>query len=137
MLDTFKFHHIGVAVNNIEATTAIYVHGGYKQSETIFDPIQNVNICWLTKDFMPTIELLAPVDENSPINKILAKNGVIPYHICYMVADIGQAIKDLRRLKYTLVSKSEPAVAINNCNVCFLFNKHIGLIELVEEPANI
>lgn len=137
MLDTFKFHHIGVAVKDIEATAAVYVVGGYKQSKTIFDPIQNVNICWLIKDGMPIVELLAPVDENSPVNKTLEKNGVTPYHTCYIVDDIESAIKELRKQKYVVVSKPEPAVAINSCKVAFLYNKNIGLIELVEEPANI
>ena len=47
MLDSMKFHHIGVAVKGIQATAAVYVAGGYKQSETIFDPEQNVDICWV------------------------------------------------------------------------------------------
>ena len=43
-----KFHHIGVAVKDIDATAAMYEDGGYRMSEIIFDPIQNVNICWLS-----------------------------------------------------------------------------------------
>ena len=137
MLDSMKFHHIGIAVKEIEKTAAVYVQGGYNKSTITFDPIQNVNICWLVKDGMPTIELLAPVDEKSPVNKTLEKNGVTPYHTCYIVDDIESAVKELRKQKYIIVSKPEPAVAINNCKVAFLYNKNIGLIELVEEPANI
>lgn len=132
-----KFHHIGIAVKEIEKTAAVYVQGGYNKSTITFDPIQNVNICWLVKDGMPTFELLAPVDEKSPVNKTLEKNGVTPYHTCYIVDDIESAVKELRKQKYIIVSKPEPAVAINNCKVAFLYNKNIGLIELVEEPANI
>lgn len=137
MLDSMKFHHIGIAVKEIEKTAAVYVQGGYNKSTITFDPIQNVNICWLVKDGMPTFELLAPVDEKSPVNKTLEKNGVTPYHTCYIVDDIESAVKELRKQKYIIVSKPEPAVAINNCKVAFLYNKNIGLIELVEEPANI
>ena len=137
MLESMKFHHIGVAVNSIEATSAVYVAGGYKQSETIFDPKQNVNICWLTKEGMPIVELLEPVDETSPVSKTLEKNGVTPYHTCYIVDDIEQAVKDLRKMKYVVVSKPIEAVAIHGCKVSFLFNKNVGLIELVEAPANI
>lgn len=137
MLKSMKFHHIGVAVKDISATAAVYVTGGYKQSDTIFDPIQNVNICWLTKENMPVVELLEPVDETSPVNKILEKNGVTPYHTCYIVDEIELAMKELRKLKYIVVSKPAEAVAIHGCKVCFLFNKNVGLIELVESPANI
>lgn len=137
MLESMIFHHIGVAVKDITATAAFYVAGGYTQSATIFDPVQNVNICWLTKKNMPVVELLEPVDETSPVNNILEKNGVSPYHTCYMVDDIELAVKELRKMKYIVVSKPVEAVAIHGCKVSFLFNKNVGLIELVEAPANI
>lgn len=132
-----KFHHIGVAVKNIEKTAAVYVAGGYKQSVTTFDPIQNVNICWLTKEGMPTVELLAPVDVSSPVCKTLDKNGVTPYHTCYTVENIETAMDALRKMKYVIVSNPEAAPAISNCMVAFMFNRNVGLIELVEAPAEI
>lgn len=137
MLETFKFHHIGVAVKDIDATASVYEQGGYHRSSTIFDPIQNVNICWLTKDSTPTVELLAPVDENSPVNKTLEKVGVSPYHCCYIVENLDEAVAALRKQRYVMVSKPEEAVAFKGSRVCFLFNKSVGLIELVEEPAEI
>lgn len=137
MLDSFRFHHIGVAVKDIDATAAIYEQGGYKRSASILDPIQNVNICWLTKEGMPTVELLAPVDKTSPVNKTLEKNGVTPYHTCYVAESIEEAVVQLRKQKYVMVSKPAEAVAFCGSRVCFLFNKNVGLIELVEAPANI
>lgn len=126
-----------MAVKDISATAAIYQAGGYDCSELIYDPIQNVHICWLTKEGMPTVELLAPHDETSPVNKTLEKNGVTPYHTCYIVENIEEACKALRKMKYVIVSKPAEAVAIHNCRVSFLFNKNVGLIELVEAPGNI
>ena len=137
MLNSMKFHHIGVAVKSIDKTAPIYVAGGYTRSATTFDAVQNVNICWLTKEGMPTVELLAPVNETSPVCKTLEKNGVTPYHTCYIVEDIELAVTDLRKMKYAVVSNPIEAPAIGNCKVCFLFNKNIGLIELVEAPAEI
>ena len=135
MLDILKFHHIGVAVYCIHATASVYEQGGYKRSQTIFDPIQNVNICWLTRDGAPTIELLAPVNEQSPVNNILRKNGVCPYHTCYVVEDLEEAVASLRKQKYVFVGKPAEAVAFCGSRVCFLFHKDVGLIELVESPA--
>ena len=137
MLESMKFHHTGVAVKGIDATATVYEQGGYKRSASIFDPIQNVNICWLTKEGMPTVELLAPVDETSPVNKTLEKNGVTPYHTCYVVENIEETVAQLRKQKYVMVSKPAAAVAFCGSRVCFLFNKNVGLIELVETPANI
>lgn len=137
MLDSLRFHHIGIAVFDIEATASVYERGGYKRSTTIFDPVQNVNICWLTKDNAPIVELLAPVDEKSPINKTLEKNGVSPYHTCYVVERIDEAVVALRKQRYVMVSRPAEAVAFRGSRVCFLFNKDLGLIELVEAPASI
>jgi len=137
MLENFKFHHIGVAVKSIKETATVYVEGGYAKSSTTFDPIQNVNICWLRKEGMPTVELLEPVDETSPVNKTLVKNGVTPYHIGYIVENLEDAVTALRKQRYVMVSKPAEAIAINSCRVCFLFNKNVGLIELVETSANI
>ena len=137
MIKNSYFHHIGLAVKSIEDTASLYKRGGYFQSTTIFDPIQNVNICWLTKDGEPIVELLAPVDETSPVCKTLEKNGVTPYHCCYVVDNIDEAVKELRKEKYVLTSKPEPAVAFCGSRVCFLYNKNVGLIELVEAPAKI
>lgn len=137
MLESMKFHHIGVAVKSIDATAAVYEGAGYRMSDIVLDPIQNVNICWLTKDGAPIVELLAPVDETSPVCKTLEKNGVTPYHCCYLVENIDEAVKELRKKRYVLTSKPEPAVAFCGSRVCFLYNKDVGLIELVEAPAKI
>lgn len=137
MLDSFRFHHIGVAVKTMDATLEVYKAGGYNASTITFDPVQNVNICWLTKVGMPTVELLAPVDESSPVCKTLEKNGVTPYHMCYIVEDMESAVAELRKMKYVVVVKPVEAPAITNCKVSFLFNKNVGLIELVEAPAEI
>ena len=132
-----KFHHIGVAVKSIDATAAMYERAGYRMSDIVFDPIQNVNICWLTKESAPIVELLAPVDDTSPVCKTLEKNGVTPYHCCYVVDNLDEAVKKLRKERYVLTSKPEPAVAFCGSKVCFLYNKNVGLIELVETPAKI
>ena len=96
-------------------------------------PIQDIRICFLNKAGMPRIELLAPIDENSPVNRILQTQGVTPYHICYEVDDLEQAMVVLRKeLKFMKVSKSAPACAIDNRRVAFMFRKDVGLIELVE-----
>ena len=137
MLDGMIFHHIGVAVFDIDATALIYERGGYKRSTTVVDALQNVKICWLSKENAPIVELLAPVDEKSPVNKTLEKNGVMPYHTCYVVDSIDETVAALRKQRYVMVSKPVEAVAFCGSKVCFLFNKNVGLIELVEAPAYI
>lgn len=132
MLSSWKFDHIGVAVPEIGPTAEVYKAAGYEQTEPVYDPIQNVHICFLHKEGMPTIELLAPHDSTSPVQQTLDKMGVAPYHTCYEVADLDAAIAELRKMRYIVVKKPEQAVAFGNRRVSFLYSKTVGLIELVE-----
>jgi methylmalonyl-CoA/ethylmalonyl-CoA epimerase len=126
------FHHIGIAVNNIENAKTLYEKLGYKISYIIIDSIQNVKLCFLDKSDSPTIELVSPIDDKSPVVTILKKNGAMPYHTCYEVVDIELEIKKLKKNGYVQVSKTVPAIAFENRKVCFLFHKATGLIELLE-----
>jgi methylmalonyl-CoA/ethylmalonyl-CoA epimerase len=129
-----NFHHIGIATNNIEETTKKYNLFGYQTStDTFFDPIQNVYITFMEKLNSPRLELVAPVDQDSPILNILNKNGTIPYHFCYEVVDIVKEVEILKKMKFLMVSKIVPAVAFNNRLVCFLYSKESGLIELLNK----
>ena len=133
MIDDLRFHHIGIACFDINETKAFYELMGYVASPIIDDSIQDIRISFLKKEGSPMLELLAPIDEKSPVNRILDTQGVTPYHICYEVDDIDAMMTLLRKQhKLVRVSKAAPACAIDNRRVAFLFRKDVGLIELVE-----
>jgi len=132
MLSNFQFHHIGISVVNIKLTSQYYLDAAYTVSKTIYDPIQNVSIAFLEKIGEPRIELVESAQNNSPISKIIEKSGVSPYHICYEVNNIESVISELKKKRYLLLAAPVNAVAMNNRRICFLYNKNIGLIELVE-----
>ena len=81
----------------------------------------------------PCVELVAPVNQESPIWNTLNKNGTNPYHFCYEVDNIVQEVDKLKKMKFILISKIVPAVAFNNRLVCFLYSKESGLIELLNK----
>ncbi|MDR1373240.1 MAG: VOC family protein [Dysgonamonadaceae bacterium] len=132
MLPNFRFHHIGYAVYDIEKTAAYYTNAGWQISEIGLDKIQNTKITFLSKENMPLIELIAPVDNTSPIVKTLEKVGVSTYHICYEVDEIQESIVELRKQKFIPLFAPVEAVALENCKICYLYNKNVGLIEIVE-----
>lgn len=81
---------------------------------------------------MPQIELLQPRDIHSPVSEILKKSGVTPYHACYEVDNIEEAVLKLKKMRYVVIGKPVEAVALGNRKVCFLYNKEVGLIELLK-----
>lgn len=133
MLDNAIFHHVGIATDSIEKTSQEYINAGYKKTQVVFDPIQNVGITFLEKGGCPLLELVEPNDSTSPVYNILSKVGVSAYHFCYEVADIETSIAWLKRRKYLPLSKPVPAIAFNNRQICFLYHKSVGLIELLEK----
>lgn len=136
MLPSFRFHHIGIATRSINATAAYYTQAGYAKTDNTIDPRQNVEICFLEKDGMPLVELLAPVDDQSPVNRTLASVGVAPYHCCYAVDNIDDAARELRQMRFALVARPTEAVALGGRRVCFLYNKDVGLVELLEDKGS-
>lgn len=126
------FHHIGIACKDIEKTKSFYVSMGYEATATVDDPLQHVRICFLNKQGCPRLELVEPMDEQSPVLRTLSSAGVTPYHLCYQVEDINEAISSLRHKRFVLVNGPVPACAMNDRLIAFMFNQHSGLIELVE-----
>lgn len=134
MLSNFRFHHIGYVTDNITNTAAPYLQVGYEATPVIEDPIQRVYICFLTKDGFPRMELIAPIDENSSVNKIFKKTGVAPYHVCYEVDDINSAFDELVDVQgYIPLFRPVEAIALDNKLICYLYKKEIGFIELVNK----
>jgi methylmalonyl-CoA/ethylmalonyl-CoA epimerase len=129
-----RFHHVGIAVKNINESINAYEALGYsKTSEIIHDPIQKVQLCFLDKVESPTLELVAAVSSESPVNNILAKSGPTPYHNCFEVDDISESVARLKQHGYRRLSAIVPAIAFGNRKICFLYHKELGLIELLEK----
>jgi methylmalonyl-CoA/ethylmalonyl-CoA epimerase len=128
------FHHIGVATYNLEKSIAGYQQIGYTwQDELIFeDPIQRVRIAFMINGGHPIIELVAPLDETAPVNKILEKSKTTPYHTCYEVADIQAKIGEWRKLRFIPLSQPVPAIAFDQRLICFMYHPDMGLIELLQ-----
>lgn len=131
------FHHIGIACRDIEKTSRFYIEQGYAPAPIVNDPLLHVRVCFLEMKGQPRLELLEPLDEQSPVNRTLESSGVTPYHMCYEVQSIESAIASLRAShRFLLVKGPLPACAMGNRRVAFMFQKNTGLIELVESSAD-
>lgn len=134
MFKDLQFHHIGVATGDIENSISLYENLGYitQGLRTIIDPIQKVELAFMFRENHPLIELVTPLNDDSPVKSILNKMKTTPYHTCYEVPIIEETIKELKKQHFVLVQKPTPAIAFNNKRIAFLYHKNIGLIELLE-----
>ncbi len=131
MLD--RLNHVAIAVPNLKAGVAVYENIlGAKVSKPQAEPNHGVNVVFVelanTK-----IELLEPIDENSPIAKFLEKNpsGGI-HHICYEVEDIIAARDKLKAGGARILGDGEPKIGAHGKPVLFLHPKDFcgTLVEL-------
>ena len=74
--------HIGYAVRDIAETAAPYVAAGWELSEVYNEEVQHAKIAFLKKEGMPTIELVSPLEGESPVDKFLNK-GFDRFAICF------------------------------------------------------
>lgn len=125
-----KFHHIGVATNNIEKLTDEYILRGYECSGRAYDPVQKAELRLLCKKGHRNIELISTNDQKSRIFNLAHNNYKKEYHDCYQVQDISKHIEELRKKGYLQVTKIEPSTLFNG-KVCFMY-KNGNLIELME-----
>ena len=81
------------------------------------------------------VELIEPLNENSPISKFLMKNpngGM--HHICYEVSDLKSASKKLKEVGATILGDGNPKIGAHGNPVIFLKPSDFSgtLIELEE-----
>ncbi|MFJ7825265.1 VOC family protein [Psychrobacillus sp. NPDC096623] len=128
----FSFHHIGLACKKLETEIRSHEMLGYKKESTIFvDKTQKVKGIFMVINHF-RVELLEPLDKESPINNYL-KKGIRMYHQCFTTRDIEKAIHFLQEQGAILVVKPVEAIAFDQRKIAFLYLRTQMLIELIEE----
>ncbi len=132
MLPDARIAHIGLAVEDIEASLAFYrdvlgltPHHGPE----VRDGATIVSLPFGESD----VELLQPLSPDGPIAKFLAKRGPGIHHVCYRVADLDRALDRCRAAGYRLIDEA-PRVGAGGRRIAFIHPKSTTgiLVELSE-----
>ncbi len=122
-----EVEHIGIAVKNLEEARKIYESlfpeieyalNTYPELESRILIIYAENI---------KIELLEPLNSDSPIGKYIAKRGEGIHHIAYLVEDLDRQIDELRDKGFTLLTGTHYKGA-EEYNVIFVQPKETGYV---------
>lgn len=128
-----KIDHVGVAVNGIEDGRSFWseILGlGFAGDETVAD--QKVKTA-----FFPVgeseIELLEATGPDSPVARFIEKKGEGFQHIAFRVADIDEALAELKKKNVRLIDET-PRLGAGGARIAFLHPKDTGgiLVELCE-----
>lgn len=129
-----KIEHIGIAVANLEVSNNLFEKllgmPNYKIEEVLSEGVRT--------SFFNTggnkIELLAAVNENSPIAKFIKSKGEGVHHIAFEVENIVAEINRLKSEGFVIVNET-PKKGADNKLVAFVHPKSSNgvLIELCQE----
>lgn len=106
---SMRFHHVGVAVEDIGRALETYlgVFGFRRVTDTIEVAGQGVRVCFVEAPPGVLIELVEGIGDASPVRGVLRRAGPGPYHLCYRVDDLDQALRALRKRKCRSIRRFE------------------------------
>jgi methylmalonyl-CoA epimerase len=129
-----EIDHVAIAVEDLEAAIAWYeaAFGATVEHREVVesDGVEEA----LLKVAESYVQLLTPVNDESPVAKYLEKKGEGLHHIGYRVDDCAEALESLRALGNRLIDEA-PRPGSRGTTVAFVHPKgaYGTLIELVQE----
>ena len=132
-----RIDHIGIAVDDLDAAINLYENVlGMKlvHSETVTEQGVDAVLFDVGENH---VELLAPIGEDTPVGKFLAKNGPGLHHVAYQVSNIEDTLESLKSDGIRLIDET-PRTGIRGSRVAFVHPKSSGavLTEIVEPAAH-
>ena len=132
-----RIDHVGVAVEELEPALALYgdtMQLAVAHREVVAD--QGVEAVLLDVG-ENHVELLAPLGEDTPVGRFLAKNGPGLHHVAYQVTDIEATLDALRQAGVRLIDE-QPRTGIRGSRVAFLHPRAtIGVLTEIVQPAEV
>jgi len=130
-----RIDHIGVAVEDIDASLALYEQA-YAMELVHREVVEEQGVEAVLLDVGENhVELLRPLGPDTPVGRFLAKRGPGMHHVAYQVTDVEAALEQLRGAGLRLVDET-PRTGIRRSRVAFLHPASSGgvLTEIVQ-PA--
>jgi methylmalonyl-CoA/ethylmalonyl-CoA epimerase len=125
--------HIGIATPQLQEALSVWRDTlGLSVNSTDEVAEQGVRVALLAIG-ETHIELLEPLSEDSPVGKFLQKRGPGIHHIALRVANIREALSELKAKGARLIDET-PRIGANGCLVAFIHPSATNgvLVELVE-----
>lgn len=127
--------HVGVAVEDLEAAIALY-RDTLQMPLTYRETVAQEGVEAALLDIGDAhIELLSPLERDTPVGRFLARRGPGLHHVAYRVEDIEVTLRALASDGMRLIDE-RPRTGVRGFQVAFVHPASMGgvLIEIVQ-PA--
>lgn len=131
-----RLHHIGIAVQDLEAAVRFY-RATLGLQPGVPERVERDAVVVLFVPAGPVLlELLHPLDRHGPLARFMARRGAGLHHLAFAVPDVAAALARARAAGLALVDAA-PRPGAHGMRVAFLHPRdlHGVLVELVEEHS--
>jgi methylmalonyl-CoA/ethylmalonyl-CoA epimerase len=129
-----RLDHVGIAVPDLAAARALYeqVLGLEVTHEEVITE-QGVHEL-LLRAGDAFVQLVAPLDPDTPVGRFLVRRGEGLHHVGYAVPDVAAAVADLRTQGFEVIDPA-PRIGSGGSTIAFIHPKSMQgvLVELVED----
>lgn len=129
----YNIHHVAVAVEDLDASLATF-ESQYNVTPISREVIEDQGV----EEAMIAIggshiQVLQPLDPDTPVGRFLERNGEGMHHIAFAVVDIDAALEHLRTQGARLIDE-KPRIGGGGHKIAFVHPKEVAgtLIELIE-----
>ena len=131
-----RIDHIGIAVTDLDAALVLYERD-YEMKLVHRETVTEQGVEAVLLDVGENhVELLAPLGDDTPVGKFLAKKGPGIHHVAYQTTDIVAELERLAAAGIQLIDQT-PRIGIRGSSVAFVHPKSTGgvLTEIVQPAA--
>jgi len=130
----FRFHHVGLAVADLEEAIEIYRHAIRAETESQGER-SDMAYALLQVDGAE-LELMHSADPESAVGRFLERRGPGVHHLAFEVGDLDEELERLRAGGYEIVG--DVTTGVHGTRVAFAHPRSFGgvLIELVERARS-
>jgi methylmalonyl-CoA/ethylmalonyl-CoA epimerase len=128
-----RVDHIGVAVEDLDAAIALHEEA-YGMAVAHREIVEAQGVEAVLLDVGENhVELLRPLDGETPVGRFLSKRGPGLHHVAYQVSDVQATLDTLRDRGLRLIDET-PRTGIRGSRVAFLHPESSGgvLTEIVQ-----
>jgi methylmalonyl-CoA/ethylmalonyl-CoA epimerase len=130
-----RVDHIGVAVEDLDAAIALHEEA-YGMAVAHREVVEAQGVEAVLLDVGENhVELLRPLNRETPVGRFLSKRGPGLHHVAYQVTDVQATLDTLRDRGLRLIDEA-PRTGIRGSRVAFLHPDSSGgvLTEIVQPP---
>ena len=134
-----KFDHLGVVVPSLELGRDHFfkIYNIKEFTDEFTDELNGVYVQFCRDDKGVCFELVAPINDQSPICNALTKKVNTLNHIAYLVEDIDKQFSKALNDEFIVLGMPQKAIAYNMKKIQFFYSEKFGYcLELIESSRH-